>query len=395
MVKNGKLSIVFVMVADLRTGRGTETSVLNYIKYAPLDKVDITILQTDFLPERRFSEEKVRELTKNVRVITLKTHQNSTVYKFLERLHISGQIWRWLVFPIAFKLYRFKNKESLKNIRNADIVYLFGNIFGELFKGSNAAVIGSTHCFDPGIISSKGKRHKLFHISTYQRVSPIISGFHVFPNYSKYLPQLNKKYNLALGSGVDINLFYPKEVKNKKIKFLFIAALSECKGVKIVIEAWKKINDKLNMELHIAGGGPLSDYIKEEANSFNFTYHGILPLDELAELYRSCDVFVYPTSCDTFGLVVLEALSSGLYVITSESLRGIFDDFEKLKYLEYQLRDSEVIAKRMEDIAKDKDVLNHDRIKQYQYVKDNYSWEIISKKLFDFFFEVAKSEGKI
>ncbi len=50
MAKNGKLSVVFVMVTDLRTGRGTETSVLNYIKYAPFDKVDVTIFQTDSLP---------------------------------------------------------------------------------------------------------------------------------------------------------------------------------------------------------------------------------------------------------------------------------------------------------------------------------------------------------
>ena len=120
-----------------------------------------------------------------------------------------------------------------------------------------------------------------------------------------------------------------------------------------------------------------------------------MPLNELSELYRTCDVFVYPTGCDTFGLVVLEALSSGLYVIMSDLFRGAFDDFEKLHYLEYQSRDPELIAKRMENISRDKSILDHDRMKEYQYVKDNYSWETISRKLFDFFFEVAKKEGKL
>ena len=396
MVKNGKLSIVFVMLADLRTGQGTETSVLNYLKYAPFDKVDVTILQTTFLPKERIGQDTIKELTKNVKIITINTYQRSAIFQFLNKLHTARPIWSLLVFPLAFKLYKIKNKESFKELENADIVYLLSNNFSGLFKDSKAVVIGTTHCWDPGTVFGRGNKLKLFlHRLEYRRNSRAISGYHVFPNYANYLQNITKKYNFTLGNGVDTDLFHPKEVKNKKVKFLFIANLNECKGVKIVIEAWKRIKDKSNMELHIAGGGDLAEYVRKEAEMSNFIYHGVLPLDELAELYRSCDVFVYPTGCDTFGLVVLEALSSGLYVIASESLRGIFDDFEKLNHLEYQPKDPETIAKRMEEIVKDKDILNHDRMKQYQHVKDNYSWEIISKKLFDFFFEVSKKEGKI
>ena len=396
MAENGKLSIVFVMLADLRTGQGTETSVLNYIKYAPFDKADVTILQTNLLPKERIDQDAIKELTKNVKIITINTYQRSVIFKFLSRLHIARPIWSLLVFPIAFKLYKIKNKEPFQGLENADIVYLLSNNFSSLFKGSKAIVIGTTHCWDPGTVFGKGNKLKLFlHKLEYRRNSHTISGFHVFANYANYLPNINKKYNLALGSGVDTDLFHPKKVKNKKVKFLFLANLNECKGVKVVIEAWKRIKDKSNMELHIAGGGDLSDYVRKEAEASDFTYHGVLPLEELSELYRSCDVFVYPTGCDTFGLVVVEALSSGLYVIASENLRGIFDDFEKLKYLEYQPRDPAAIAKRMEEMARDKNILDHDRMKQYQYVKDNYSWEVISRKLFDFFFEVSKKEGKI
>jgi glycosyltransferase involved in cell wall biosynthesis len=301
-----------------------------------------------------------------------------------------------LVFPIAFKLYKIKNKESFQDIKDADIAYLLSNNFSILFRGSKAIVIGSTHCWDPGTVFGEDNKLKRFiRRLEYRRNSRAISGYHVFPSYANYLQDITKKYNFTLGNGVDTDLFHPKEVKNDKVKFLFLANLNGCKGTKIVIDAWKRIKDKSNMELHIAGGGPLSDYVKEEARAANFTYHGILPLEELANLYRSCDVFIYPTNCDMLPLVVLEATSSGLYVITSTEMKNRFDDFEKLHYLEYQPRDPETIAKRMEEIAKDKDILNRDRMKQYQYVKDNYSWEIISNKLFDFFFEVAKKEGKI
>ena len=396
MVKNGKLSIVFVMLADLRTGQGTETSVLNYIKYAPFDKVNVTILQTNLLPKERIDQDTIKELTKNVKIITINTYQRSAIFQFLNKLHVARPIWSLLVFPLAFKLYKIENKESFKELEHADIVYLLSNNFSSLFNGSKAVVIGTTHCWDPGIVFGKGNKLKLFlHRLEYQRNSRAINGYHVFPGYANYLQNITKKYNLVLGNGVDTDQFHPKEVKNDKVKFLFLANLNECKGTKIVVEAWKKIKDKSNMELHIAGGGILSEYVRKEAANSNFTYHGVLQLKDLAELYRSCDVFVYPTNCDMLPLVVLEAISSGLYVITSTEMKNRFDDFEKLNYLEYQPRDPDTIAKRMEEIAKDKDILNRDRMKQYQYVKDNYGWEIISKKLFDFFFEVAKKEGKI
>ena len=47
-------------------------------------------------------------------------------------------------------------------------------------------------------------------------------------------------------------------------------------------------------------------------------FTGFLTGEELATLYASSDVFVFPSTTDTFGNVVLEAQASGLPVIVSD-----------------------------------------------------------------------------
>ncbi len=69
MLKNRKLSVVFALFSDLRIGRGSEIVALNYIKYAPLDKVDITVIQTNFISEKRLSEDTIGDITKNIKFI--------------------------------------------------------------------------------------------------------------------------------------------------------------------------------------------------------------------------------------------------------------------------------------------------------------------------------------
>ena len=402
MENNKKLKVVFV-TSDTKIVTGGSVCLLNYLRNAPKN-IDITIIEfKDPYIDHDYNTDYSGILSSkdfNYIGITFPKFFDSTNKSIIFRpLKVFGLNF---IYPLYFKA---KHRHLMEITEKADVVYFINNIFTPFFKYDRNIVFAAEHSFDWEIalgtkISLSNKVKSLF---AFNFKLNSINAFHFLSDrYNQYLNNSKLKvndrirYKLVLPNGVDTSIFYPiKEYnKSKKVRFLFLPT-RECKGTKIVVEAWKRIKDKSNMELHIAGGGDLAEYVRKEVEMSNFIYHGVLPLDELAELYRSCDVFVYPTSCDNFGLVVLEALSSGVYVIATEYLRGIFDDFEKLNYLEYHPRDSEVIAKRMEEIAKDKNILNRDRMKQYQYVKDNYSWEIISNKLFDFFFEVAKKEGKI
>ncbi len=62
----------------------------------------------------------------------------------------------------------------------------------------------------------------------------------------------------------------------------------------------------------VVGEGPALSGLK--AKYPNANYLGVLKQPELAKVYASADVFVFPSRTDTFGLVLLEALASGLPV---------------------------------------------------------------------------------
>jgi glycosyltransferase involved in cell wall biosynthesis len=81
---------------------------------------------------------------------------------------------------------------------------------------------------------------------------------------------------------------------------------------------------------------------------------------------------------------VLEALASGLHVLTCDFLRDVFDDFEKLGYLEYLPADPGLFAERIKQILENKQLINVDKMNQHTYISENYDWKVISEKFYNF-----------
>lgn len=108
----------------------------------------------------------------------------------------------------------------------------------------------------------------------------------------------------------------------KKV-ILFVGRLDKIKGITYLIEAVKEI-DAL---LVIVGGGPLESILKaqaaEQGNKIQFL--GAKTHEELTKIYASSDIFVAPSittesgAKEGFGVVILEAMASGLPVVASLS----------------------------------------------------------------------------
>jgi glycosyltransferase involved in cell wall biosynthesis len=111
--------------------------------------------------------------------------------------------------------------------------------------------------------------------------------------------------------GVDINFFkYYDDPIHPPILgplprpiALYVGRLSYEKNVKAFLEM-----DFPGSKI-ACGSGPIENQLKQ--NYPNVHWLGILPRDILAELYASADVFVFPSTADTFGLVLLESMSTG------------------------------------------------------------------------------------
>ncbi len=106
--------------------------------------------------------------------------------------------------------------------------------------------------------------------------------------------------------GVDTQLFHPRDVDLCQPKPVFL-----CVG-RVAVE--KNLEAFLELDLPgtkvIVGDGPARLALEQKYPQAVFL--GALQGERLAEVYAAADVFVFPSRTDTFGLVLLEALASGL-----------------------------------------------------------------------------------
>jgi starch synthase len=122
--------------------------------------------------------------------------------------------------------------------------------------------------------------------------------------------------------GVDLKSFHPPSEprSRERLRFLFLGSVSARKGVPLLIEAWRSLAPK-NCELWLVG--PTTS--KERAlipELPGLKVLGKYPFEDLPDLLRQCDVLVFPSYCEGFGLVLLEALASGMPIITTDATAG-------------------------------------------------------------------------
>ena len=115
--------------------------------------------------------------------------------------------------------------------------------------------------------------------------------------------------NVVLWSrGVDTSLFHPRAVDLCLPKPVFLSV------GRVAVE--KNLEAFLELDLPgtrlVVGDGPARAALERKFPDAVFlgARHG----EELAEIYAAADIFVFPSKTDTFGLVLLEALASGLPV---------------------------------------------------------------------------------
>jgi glycosyltransferase involved in cell wall biosynthesis len=131
-----------------------------------------------------------------------------------------------------------------------------------------------------------------------------------------------------LPRGLDTELFHPARrepaffekfaARNGEIRLLYVGRISREKDLDLLAAAYRRLRDEgLPVQLFIVGHGPYSEaFAKSLPEAF---FIGYLTGNELAAAYASADVFVFPSTTDTFGNVILEAQACGLPVVVSDS----------------------------------------------------------------------------
>jgi len=91
----------------------------------------------------------------------------------------------------------------------------------------------------------------------------------------------------------------------------YVGRLAREKDLDRLVEAWQRLRARRgNAKLVLVGRGPMEEDLRERAvPGIHLT--GLLTGRELAEAYASTDLFVFPSSTETFGNSLLEAMASG------------------------------------------------------------------------------------
>jgi glycosyltransferase involved in cell wall biosynthesis len=121
--------------------------------------------------------------------------------------------------------------------------------------------------------------------------------------------------------GVDSGRFSVcKKSVPRPLRFLFVGAMIARKGIPLLLEAWRELGSR-NAELWLVGPAPKKTLgLLPELPGMR--YFGRLPPEELAAAFQQSDIFVFPSYCEGFGQVILEAMACGLPVITTTASAG-------------------------------------------------------------------------
>ena len=119
---------------------------------------------------------------------------------------------------------------------------------------------------------------------------------------------------------MDVDRFDPAKADRGaypgEIKVLYAGRLTREKGVDLLAESFLRAH-RADPRLHLllAGGGPEEEELRERGSASTRPSSAGSAARTLARAYASADVFLFASSTDTYGQVILEAAASGLPVV--------------------------------------------------------------------------------
>ena len=182
----------------------------------------------------------------------------------------------------------------------------------------------------------------------------------------------------VIPNGIDAVRFDTNERRQRRI--LVVSRMIERKGVQHVFEALADL--RLNYELHVVGDGPYLPTLQQlpKPRHMRVVFHGWLERDsaELKELYETSRIFVFPSEVENCPVVLLEAMSAGLAIITTRGTgcAEIVGDAGLL----VEPKNPEAIRRAIVALAEDEERMRQVGQAARRRVEDRFSWASIANE---------------
>jgi len=141
----------------------------------------------------------------------------------------------------------------------------------------------------------------------------------------QYFPEVHPR---VIPNGIAIETFRPghtpiRHLRDDCVNVLFVGRLEKRKGLSDLLQAYQLLQERVpQVRLIVVGDGPLRSRLEgfiESRRLENVVMAGYVPDEVLPRYYATADIFCAPaTGSESFGIVLLEAMASGLPVVATE-----------------------------------------------------------------------------
>jgi glycosyltransferase-like protein len=230
--------------------------------------------------------------------------------------------------------------------------------------------------------------------------------------WQEQVEQHYRAKTVRVANGVDVQRFRPDPAGELALKqrlglkgnpiYLTVGGIEPRKNSIALVKAFAKVLKHYpDAQLIIAGGDTFFDVSPYRDQFFDAVQNldiligqslivpGVVSADELPMLYRCADAFVFPSLKEGWGLVVLEAIASGLPIVTS-NIPPFTEFLDHSQALLANPESAEAIAQAMIDIAQP--VLAESLVQQSQPVLAQYTWEASAQMHEQHYAQLLKSK---
>jgi len=175
---------------------------------------------------------------------------------------------------------------------------------------------------------------------------------------------------------------------------LFSGRFVKYKDLDIVRKVYRKVgkSGRKDIKFVLLGSGPMENELKRGMPDAAFP--GYLTGKVLSSSYASGDIFIFPSTTETFGNVVQEAISSGLPAIVSDigGCKEIVEDSGA--GIVCKARDADEFYNAVKLLSDDKVIFNELRNNGIEWSR-NRTWKRINQKLIDIFQELIDEKRNV
>jgi glycosyltransferase involved in cell wall biosynthesis len=194
---------------------------------------------------------------------------------------------------------------------------------------------------------------------------------------------------------VDTAVFSPAHAhrKDDKKQILLVAVISYGKGIGFLLDALAQLKEKReDFVLDIVGDGPDKKKYEKITQELNLDgivrFHGRKAKPEVAGFMKDCDFFVLPSLYETFGVVYIEAMACGKPVIGTTA-GGPKEFITKETGILAPPKDVDALVEAIDYMLEHYQDYSPEKISKY--ANDNFSFEVVGKKLNDIYRDVVVS----